>query len=72
MFLIQQKKTVKKLEFSYSLKNIPIPSKIEYQKALTDRVEKFLALSLSSQHQEVDEGPIYKIPISLHHIYVQT
>lgn len=34
---------MKKLEFSYSLKNIPIPSKIEYQKALTDKVEKFLA-----------------------------
>ena len=38
MFLIQLKKTMKKLEFSYSLKNIPIPYKLDYQKALTDKV----------------------------------
>ena len=43
MFLIQLKKTMKNLEFIYSLKNIPIPSKLDYQKALTDKVEKFLA-----------------------------
>ena len=33
---------MKKLEFSYSLKNIPTPTKMEYQKLLTDKMEKFL------------------------------
>ena len=43
MFLKQPKKTMNKLELSYSLKNIPMPSKLEYKKALTEKMEKFLA-----------------------------
>ena len=33
---------MKKTEFSYSSKNIPMPSRMEYQKVLMDKVEKFL------------------------------
>ena len=33
---------MQKLEFSYSLKNIPMPSRMEYQKVLTDKMDKFL------------------------------
>ena len=34
--------TFKKFPIRYSLKNIPLPNKLEYQKTLTSMVEKFL------------------------------
>ena len=42
LFLKHKMRTFTKFQTGYSLKNIPIPSKLEYQRALTTEVEKFL------------------------------
>ena len=42
LFLIQNQKTIDKFSVNFSLKNIPMPTKLQYQKVLTEKVDLLL------------------------------